>query len=282
MRRELFPTFRCHTSHCRNSNHANGSPEPRGIETLSGNGLVDWLNRQDIASDPELKNALRKTNLFFEGQTTVGESEIVLTGKLESDGWHVNTLSQDPELKLAFRLSRSLTRDQAVEESIAYVESKAGPVFKTLSDNEERMIERMAATNRLQAFVFYIQSRLPEELANQFLALGEAGDELGIQKFAADEKISEIVEEAAACSFLWNNPRATEEFFEWVRNNDGGRLWRLVLLDSLWTRYQVSSSVEKLDAQDAPTSEDLEQMSDSEIEETLAEARRLRARNQIR
>lgn len=53
-------------------------------------------------------------------------------------------------------------------------------------------------------------------------------------------------------------------------------------MDSLWTRYQVSSSVEKLDAQDAPTAEDLEQMSDSEIEETLAEARRLRARNQIR
>jgi hypothetical protein len=250
---------------------------------LSGNGLVDWLNQQDIAADPELKSALGETNLYFEGQTTVGESEILLTGKLESRGWIVDSRSQDnPALNLGFRLSRSLTRDQAVEQAVAYVESKGEPQFKTLSENEERMIERMAVTNRLQAFVFYIQARLPDDLANRFLELGEAGDELGIQKFASDEKISEIVEEGVAHCYFWSNPRANESFFSFVRESDDGRLWTFSLLDNLWARYNFASSIDKLDSQAPPTAEELDQLSDEEIERRLTEARKLRAKNQIR
>jgi hypothetical protein len=192
---------------------------------LSGNGLVDWLNQQDVASDPELKEALGETNLFFEGQMTVGENEILLTGKLERGGWVIDSRSQNPELNLAFKLSRSLTKDEAVEQAVSCLESKAGPQFKTLSEDEERMIERMAVTNRLQAFVFYIQARLPENLANRFLELGVAGDDLGIQKFAADEKVSEIIEEGVAHCFYWSRPRANESFFTFVRDNDDGRLW---------------------------------------------------------
>ena len=135
---------------------------------LSGNGLVDWLNQQDIAADPELKEALGETNLFFEGHRTVAESEIILTGRLESRGWIVDSRSDNPRLNLGFRLSRSLTRDEAIEQSAAYVESKAGPQFKTLSEDEERMIERMAVTNRLQAFVFHIEARLPKTLPTDF------------------------------------------------------------------------------------------------------------------
>ena len=249
---------------------------------LSGNGPVDWLNQQDIAADPELKEALGETNLFFEGQTTVGKSEILLTGRLESRGWMVDSRSQNPKLNLGFRLSRSLTRDQAIEQAAAYVESKAGPQFKTLSEDEERMIERMSVTNRLQAFVFYIQARLPEDLANRFLELGAAGDDLGIQTLASHEKISEIVEEGVAYAFYWNNTRATEEFFDWVRSNDGGRLWSFNLLDSLWNQYNVSASINRLGAEQRPTAEELDAMSDEEIEKTLNEARKIRAKSQVR
>jgi hypothetical protein len=49
---------------------------------LSGNGLVDWLNQQDISTDPELQNALGKENLFFEERLTIGDSDICLVGKL--------------------------------------------------------------------------------------------------------------------------------------------------------------------------------------------------------
>jgi hypothetical protein len=250
---------------------------------LSGNGLVDWLNQQNVASDPELKEALGETNLFFEGQITVGENEIVLTGKLERGGWVVDSRSQEnPKLNLGFRLSRSLTKDEAVEQAVSYLESKAGPQFKTLSEDEERMIERMAVTNRLQAFVFYVQARLPENLANRFLELGAAGDDLGIQTFAAAAKVSEIIEEGVAHCFYWSCPRANESFFTFVRDNDDGRLWTFNLLDHLWTRYNLASSIDKLDSQAAPTAEDLDAMSDGEIERTLTEARKLRARNQIR
>jgi len=185
-------------------------------------------------------------------------------------------------LNLGFRLSRSLTRDQAIEQAAAYVESKAGPQFKTLSEDEERMIERMSVTNRLQAFVFYIQARLPEDLANRFLELGAAGDDLGIQTLASHEKISEIVEEGVAYAFYWNNTRATEEFFDWVRSNDGGRLWSFNLLDSLWNQYNVSASINRLGAEQRPTAEELDAMSDEEIEKTLNEARKIRAKSQVR
>jgi hypothetical protein len=243
---------------------------------------VDWLNQQDISTDPELQSALGKENLFFEERLTIGETDICLVGKLESKGWKIDSRSQDQNVNLKFRLSRSLTRDQAIEQAIAYVESKAGPQFKNLSENEERMIERMSVANRVQAFVFYMQARLPDELAERFLRIGATGDDLAILRFAANENISSIAEEAVAHCFYWSNPRATGEFFDWVRANDDGRMWTFALRDSLWARYQVASAVDRLDAQDVPTQQDLDQMSDDEIEKTLTEARKLRARNQIR
>lgn len=249
---------------------------------LSGNGLTDWLNQQDIASDPELKSALGETNLYFEGSATVNENEILLSGRLESRGWIVDSKSTDPKLNLSFRLSRGLTRDEAIEQSVAYVESKSGPRFKTLSDTELRMAERLAVQNRVSAFIFYLQARLPDELAEKFLDLGAQGDELAILRFAADEQISEIAEEAVSYSFWWSTPRATEQFFDFVRVNDDGRTWTFALLDSLWNQYNVSASINRISVEPTPTTEDLEAMSDTEIEETLAEARRLRARNRVR
>jgi hypothetical protein len=248
----------------------------------SGNSLVDWINTVDVANDPEVREALGENNLFFEEAITVGENEVLVTGKLESRGWIVDTESENEKLNLSFRLSRSLSRDEAIGQAAAYLESKAGPRFKNLTDNELRMVERLAIQDRVAAFIFHLQSRLPDDLAEKFLELGAQGNELMILQFAADERVSELAEEAVAHSFYFSTPRASENFFDWVRANDGGRMWTFALLDSLWNQFNLNASIDRLRAEPQPTPEDLDALSDKEIEETLTEARKLRARNQIR
>jgi hypothetical protein len=242
---------------------------------LSGNRLVDWLNNQDIASDPELRSALGEDNLYFETELRLNDADFVLVGRLEKRGWLVTAQGAGREFK--FRLTRNLTRDEAIEQAKGYVETKAGPQFRDLTENERRTCERMAVSNRLNALVFYIQCRLQEDLSDRFLQLGAGGDELAILNFAADEKISEIVEEAVANVYYFNNIRADENFFDWVRAHDDGRMWTLTLLDTLFAKYSVETTLDKLDTQDGPTAEDLDQMSDAEIEQTLLAARKLRA-----
>jgi hypothetical protein len=261
---------------------ANGYVQEGQAPHTSGNSLVDWLNTVDVSHDTEVREALGENNLFFEQPITIGENEILVTGKLESRGWIVDTESEKEKLNLSFRLSRSLSRDEAIGQAVAYIESKAGPRFKTLTDNELRMVERLAIQDRVAAFIFHLQSRLPDELADKFLELGARGSELMILQFAADEKISEIAEEAVAHSFYFSTPRASENFFDWVRANDGGRMWTFALLDSLWNQFNLNASIDRLGAEPPPTAEDFDAMSDEDIEKTLTEARKLRARNQIR
>lgn len=248
---------------------------------LSGNGIVDWLNNQDIAGDPELRDALGADNLFFEEKVVIGEDDVLLNGRLESDGWHVTSRSTSPETHgLKFRLGRNLTHEQAIDQATGYVEMKAGPQFKALSENERRMIERMSVANRLEAFAFYVQSRLPDDLAEKFLELGAAGNELMIHRFAAEEHVSQIIEDGVAHTFYWNNPRATKDFFDWVRASDGGRIWTFALLDSLWNQYQTGSAINHLNPGEPTVDEilaDAENMTDEELAATLTEARRLRS-----
>ena len=221
-----------------------------------------------------------QTIFFFDEQVRIGDDDVSLNGRLESDGWHVVSSGATRAANLKFRLGRSLTREQAIEQAAGYVESKSGPRFRQLTDNERRMCERMAVTDRVNAFVFYIQARLPDHLADEFLQLGAAGDDLAIQRFGADEKISEIAEEACAHVFYWNNPKASEDFFEYARAHDGGRTWVFPLLDSLWTQYQTRSAIDRLDPNE-PTAEeivaDAENMTDEELAAMLTEARRLRS-----
>ena len=251
----------------------------------SGNSLVDWLETVDISHDPEVRSALGENNLFFEQSIGVGESKVLLTGKLESKGWLIDTESENEKLNLSFRLSRSLSREEALEQSVAYIQSKSGPQFRNLTDHELRLCERAAAVDPLQALVLYVANRLPTELSEEFLRIGAAGEDLKLLEFAADENISEILQEGIAHVFYWSHVGADEKFFDYVRANDDGRIWSLSLLESLWNRYRVSSSLEKITqarAEPQPTPEDLEQLSDTEIESLLAESRRLRANNQIR
>ena len=138
------------------------------------------------------------------------------------------------------------------------------------------MCERLACTDRNAAFTYYLRARLPEDIADQMLALASEGNSLGIQELAATDAISAIAEDGVMSCFFWATPRADEAFFDHVRVNDGGRTWTFALLDSLFARYSVSAALESLQPQ-APTVEDLEAMTDAEIQETLTAARRLRA-----
>ena len=252
---------------------------------LSGSGLVDWLNRQDISADPELRQALGADKLFFDEQIRIGDDDVSRKREI-GIGWLARGFERsDTGGDLKFRLGRSLTREQAIEQAAGYVESKSGPRFRQLTDNERRMCERMAVTDRVSAFVFYIQARLPEYLADEFLQLGAAGNDLAIQRFGADEKISEIAEEACAHIFYWHNPRADESFFDYSRANDGGRTWTFPLLDSLWNQYQTRSAIDHLNPSEPTADEilaDAENMTDEELTATLTEARRLRSNGRAR
>jgi hypothetical protein len=63
-------------------------------------------------------------------------------------------------LTFEFRLG-----DQAIAAGSEYSKTTTGSHFRALSENEQRMCERMAVANRLQDFVFYIQARLPDNMA---------------------------------------------------------------------------------------------------------------------
>jgi len=199
---------------------------------------------------------------------------LFLLGRLENSGWRVVAKTQDGT-RFKFRLSRSLSKQEAIEQAGSYTKSQLAPVFKTLTENEMRMCERMSINNRNEALVFYIQARLPDALADRFLQLGNKGDELSIVHFAADEKISEIAEEAVAYCFYWNNTRANDAFFTWVKANDDGRMWTFALLDTLWEQYQQGA----IGVQNQPSQKDVEReaesMSDAELASVIAEARKL-------
>ncbi len=96
-----------------------------------------------------------------------------------NNGWLVTVKSDgDPDYK--FRLPR-VSREEAIAQAGSYAKIKLGPQFKNLTDSELRMAERMAVTNRLDAFVFYVQSRLPDDLAEKFLELGASVTSLSLR-----------------------------------------------------------------------------------------------------
>jgi hypothetical protein len=136
-----------------------------------------------------------------------------LAGTLGKNGWSISARSQSEDGEdFKFRLPKTLPTEKAIAEAEKYCLEKLGPQFRQLSENELRIFERVAATNRLSTFVLYLQARLPDKLADRFLELGAAGSEFAIQQFAADEQTSSIVEEACAHAFYWNNPRAQASF----------------------------------------------------------------------
>lgn len=103
---------------------------------------------------------------------------------------------------------------------------------------------------------------------------------MGIQRFAAEEKISEIVEDGVFQTFRWNNMRVGNDFLDFMQANHGGRIITFALLDNLWNQYNVTASIDRLRAEPQPTDEDFDAMSDEQISDLLTRTRRLR--NQTR
>ena len=247
-----------------------------GDKPDEGDGLHSWLQTVDLEHDEEVRNALGPELFFEENLNGVG-----LIGQLENNGWLVTVKHGDrPDYK--FRLARNLTRDQAIAQASDYAKIKMGPQFKDLSDEQIRICQRLACGDRNAAFVYYLQARVPGDLADQFLQLGADGNSLGIQTLAAQEDISAVAEEGVMNAFHWANPRCTEDFFDYVRVNDGDRVWTFALLDSLWNQYQLGNAIHSLDRNE-PTTEEVvaaaEAMSDEDLAATLAEARKLRGRS---
>jgi hypothetical protein len=223
-----------------------------------------------------VREALGEEALYRELEVAEGDAHVLLAGTLAKNGWNISARSQSEDGEdFKFRLPKTLPTEKAIAEAGKYCLEKLGPQFRQLSENEMRMFERVAATNRLSTFALYLQARLPDKLADRFLELGAGGSEFAIQQL-----ISSIVEEACAHAFYWNNPKATGEFFDFVRARDGNRLWTFPLLDTLSQQYTVSSSIERHTQEEPPTAEELDNLSDEQVSDRLTRTRRLK--NQVR
>jgi len=250
--------------------------EPGEKPPLPTNNLKGWLNTIDIVNDSEVREALSAEDLYFE--TKLNGTDLYLLGRLENTGWRISAKTEEGTA-FKFRLSRSLSKEEAITQAENYSKSKLGPVFNTLTPDQLRMAERMSVGNRILAFAFYLQARLPAQLAEKFLSLGRqaeiTGNDLPIHHFAADEKISEIAEEAGIRTFVWSNPEIGDDFLDFVNSNSNGRLLTFALLDSLWDRYKTGSATREPEPTRAEVMEMAEGMSDQELAATIAEARKL-------
>jgi hypothetical protein len=164
-------------------------PGEQPPESGSGDHIRDWLRTVDIANDSEIRAALGEANLYFEEQMKIGDSNTWLIGKLETAGWLVNSRSDDQRIKdLKFRVPKTLSREEAISQAESYVKMKFGPVYPALTTEQIRVCERLACSDRNAAFTYYLRARLPEDIADQMLALASEGNSLGHSRVGRDRR----------------------------------------------------------------------------------------------
>jgi hypothetical protein len=97
-----------------------------------------------------VREALGEEALYFEHEVSEGNACVLLVGTLGKDGWNIVGRSNSGDREdFKFRLPKTLTKETAIAEAEKYCREKMGPQFRQLSENEMRMFERVAATNRL-------------------------------------------------------------------------------------------------------------------------------------
>ena len=97
-----------------------------------------------------MREALGEEALYFEHEVSEGNACVLLVGTLGKDGWNIVGRSNSGDREdFKFRLPKTLTKETAIAEAEKYCREKMGPQFRQLSENEMRMFERVAATNRL-------------------------------------------------------------------------------------------------------------------------------------
>jgi hypothetical protein len=254
---------------------AEGEEVPR----TSGFRIVDFVNAN--LDDEEVREALGGLAEELKFSVKLASTDVTISGFLDSNGWHVRA-TDDEGFDTKFRLPKTLTRDEALSQSTRHVSSQLGPQFRSLTEPQRIMVERLAASDRQQAMILYVKYRLPEEMQFDFqwsLDVAEAqNDPTGVLEFVSDPKVNAVVEEAVLQTYLWSNPRAGSDFEQYVFENRGGRLITLSLLDVLWKRYSTRGAVNLLtqEQEPSPSEADLDDLSDEQVQVLLQDSKRLR------
>jgi hypothetical protein len=247
-----------------------------GEEPPVSDDLVGFVNAN--LDDPRIKALLGPDLAQFE--FNLDDTGWTVRGDMDAKGWHVTAFA-DGQADIRFVLKNDYDREQAIAAASRFVQSRLAPRFPELTEQQTNLLSRLAVSDRSHALILYIKSRLPEGLANEFEwrmnSADASGDILYALEFTSEPEVNDIVEEAVFAVWMWANPRATQDFENYVDEHRDRRAITFSLLDALWQKFSIEGATHLTEQEPIPTREDIENLSPEEAERLLYETRRLRA-----
>jgi hypothetical protein len=261
------------------------APVPQGKTLLEK--VTRFVNEN--ADNPDIKELLPADLSIFEEQSA-DFPDYYLLGTLRGKKWYVAALNdKDDARAFKFVLSNDLDREGAITAAHSYLETRVGPKFRTLTQTDVHKIQRLAASNRDAALSLYICACLPQQWEQEFVRLGAeaeiTGSTMKLLEFTAKPEINPIVEEAVYAVWYWSKPgvELTPELDAFIQRRTEDRVLTFPILDSLLQKFQTGRAINHLGSQSAaeagPSQEDLENLSEQEVEELYQKTRVERARS---
>jgi hypothetical protein len=261
------------------------APISQGTTLLSK--VTAWANENP--DDPDIKELLPEDLSVFEEQSA-DFPEYVLLGTLRGKKWYVSALNEKNDARaFKFVLSNDLDREHAIAAAHDHLETRVGPKFRELSQKDINLIQRTSVNDRNEAMLLYLRARLPlpwaEELESLIVQSDITGTTSKVLEYVSRPQINEVLEESIFNVFFWNRPHIepTEELKEFLQNRTANIVLTFPVLDVLLKQFQTRKAVNHLDSQSAaeaaPTQEDLENLSETEVEDLYQKTRVERARS---
>jgi hypothetical protein len=237
--------------------------------------------------DPDLKELLPEDLSVFEEQSS-DFPEYILVGTMGRGKWRVTAVNQeDASGTFKFVLGNDLERERAIAAAERYLESRVGPKFRELIQKDINLIQRTAVTDRNEAMLLYLRSRLPlpwsQELESLIVQSDITGSVSRVLEYVSKPEINEVLEEAIFNVFFWNKPHIepTEELKEFLQQRTANIVLTFPVLDNLLKQYQTSKAVNQLGSQSVPavvTEQELNTLSDDEVVDLFNKTRVARSR----
>jgi hypothetical protein len=261
------------------------APVSQGTTLLSK--VTAWVN--DNPDDPDIKELLPEDLSIFEKQS-VDYPDYTLLGTLRGKQWFVTALNaKDDARAFRFVLSNDLDREHAIAASHDHLETRVGPKFRELSQQDINRIQRTSVINRNEAMLLYLRAKLPlpwaQELESLIVQSDITGSASRVMEYVSKPEINEVLEEAIFNVFFWNKPHVepVEELQEFLQQRTANIVLTFPVLDNLLKQFQTRKAVNHLDSQSAaeaaPTQEGLENLSETEVEDLYQKTRVERARS---
>ncbi len=241
----------------------------------SGNQLLqritEFVNLN--SSDPDVAQYLPVDATVFEVQSA-DYPDYTLVGQMERKKWRVSALNERDEAQsFKFVLGNDFDRETAIEAASRELEKYVGPKFRELSATDSNLIQRTAVNDRNEAMLLYLRARLPLEWAQELerlIAQSELrGNASKVLEYVSQPRIHPILEEAIEACWAFSRPhlQITEEMKDFFSQRTRGVVLSYPLLDSLLKQFQINTTMNQLGSQPPPSTEDLNDLTDAEIEE---------------